>query len=80
MTTFPILQALLSDIVLVNDDEILEAVRFALLRKKIVLEPTGALPLAAVLQNRIPSGLRRVGVIASGGNIDPGLLTRLFDA
>ncbi len=77
--TFPIMQQLLSDIVLVDDVEILEAVRFALLRMKIVAEPTGAVPIAAVMQNRIPANLKRVGIIVSGGNIDPGVLAKLFD-
>lgn len=67
--TFPILRALLNDIVLVNDAEILDAVRFALTRLKIVVEPTGAVPIAAVMQNRIPANCRRVGIIVSGGNI-----------
>lgn len=72
--TFAIMRQLVDDVVLVNDAEILDAVRFLLLRMKIVVEPTGAVPVAAVMQNRIPVGARRVGVIASGGNIDPGLL------
>lgn len=75
--TFAIMRQLVDDVVLVNDAEILEAVRFLLLRMKIVVEPTGAVPVAAVMQNRIPAGLRRIGVIASGGNIDPGLLSSL---
>jgi threonine dehydratase len=67
--TFAIMRELLSDIVLVNDDEIIEALRFVLPRMKIVVEPTGAVPIAAVMQNRIPASSRRVGVIVSGGNI-----------
>jgi threonine dehydratase len=72
--TFPIMRALLSDIVIVGDDEILDAVRFALTRMKIVVEPTGAVPIAAVMQNRIPASARRVGIIVSGGNISGELL------
>jgi threonine dehydratase len=75
--TFAIMRQLVDDVVLVNDTEILDAVRFLLLRMKIVVEPTGAVPVAAVMQNRIPAGLQRVGVIASGGNIDPVLLSSL---
>ncbi len=74
--TFAIMRELVDDIVLVSDAEILEAVRFALLRMKIVVEPTGAVPIAAVMHNRIPANARRVGVIVSGGNLDPGLLKR----
>ncbi|MEW5720784.1 MAG: threo-3-hydroxy-L-aspartate ammonia-lyase [Chloroflexota bacterium] len=75
--TFPIMRALLSDVVLVNDDEILAAVRFALARMKIVVEPTGAVPIAAVMQNRIPTNLKRVGIIVSGGNISEELLSSI---
>lgn len=72
--TFAIMRELLTDIVLVSDAEIMDAVRFAMLRLKLVVEPTGAVPLAAVLQNRIPAGAHRVGVILSGGNISLDLL------
>ena len=75
--TFPILRALLNDIVLVNDTEILDAVRFALTRLKIVVEPTGAVPIAAVMQNRLPTTCRRVGIIVSGGNISDQVLHAL---
>jgi threo-3-hydroxy-L-aspartate ammonia-lyase len=73
--TFPIMQALLREIVLVSDDEIVEAARFALTRMKIVVEATGAVPIAAVMQNRIPAAARRVGIIVSGGNISGELLS-----
>ena len=76
--TFPIVQRHVADVVLVSDEEILEAVRFALLRLKLVVEPSGAAPLAALLAGRLPAGIRRVGAILSGGNIDPLLLGRLW--
>ncbi len=76
--TFAIMCELVDDIVLVSDAQILEAVRFALLRMKMVVEPTGAVPIAAVMQNRLPASARRVGIIVSGGNLDPGLLNTLF--
>jgi threonine dehydratase len=75
--TFPINQRHLADVLLVSDDEILEAAAFCLQRLKLVVEPTGAVPLAAVLQGRLPASARRVGVILSGGNIDPPVLARL---
>ena len=75
--TFPIVQRHVEDIVTVSEEEILDAVRFALLRLKLVIEPSGAASLAAVLANRLPEAVRRVGVIISGGNIDPSLLARL---
>ncbi|MBI3913816.1 MAG: threo-3-hydroxy-L-aspartate ammonia-lyase [Chloroflexi bacterium] len=72
--TFAIMRELLSEIVLVSDAEILDAVRFVLTRMKLVVEPTGAVPIAAVMVNRIPRKLKRVGVIVSGGNIGAELL------
>jgi threonine dehydratase len=75
--TFAIMKELLTDIVLVNDAEIIDAVRFAIMRLKLVIEPTGAVPLAAILQNRIPQDAHRVGVIVSGGNISLDVLSQL---
>ncbi len=72
--TFAIMRALLSAIVIVSDDEIIAALRFVIPRMKIVVEPTGAVPLAALMQNRIPAEFKRVGVIVSGGNIGMELL------
>jgi threonine dehydratase len=66
--TFSVNQKLVDDIVLVTDDEIRAAMRFAFERLKIVLEPSGATSLAAVLQGGFTG---RVGVILSGGNISP---------
>jgi threo-3-hydroxy-L-aspartate ammonia-lyase len=76
--TFPLVRRHVADVLLVSDEEILEAVRFALLRLKLVLEPSGAAGLAAVLSGRLPEDARRVGVILCGGNIDPPLLARLW--
>ena len=77
--TFPILQANLTDILLVSDAEVRTAVRFLALRARVVVEPTGAVAAAAVLPGRlpIPAG-SRVGVLLSGGNIDPGLLIQIL--
>jgi threonine dehydratase len=73
--TFPILRANLTDILLVSDAEVRATVRFLALRARIVVEPTGAVPAAAVLAGRLPLARgARVGVILSGGNIDPELL------
>jgi threonine dehydratase len=72
--TFPVVQQEVEDVLLVSDEAILDAVRFALLRLKLVIEPSGAATLAAVMANRLPDDARRVGVIISGGNIDPALL------
>ena len=66
--TFPIVQQLVSQVVLVSDGELLDAMRFAFDRLKIVLEPSGACGLAALLAGRVDPG-ERCGVILSGGNV-----------
>ena len=76
--TFPLVQRHVEDILLVADDEILDAVRFALLRLKLVIEPSGAVTLAALLAGRLPPDIGRVGAIISGGNIDPPVLAGLW--
>ncbi|MEV7867735.1 threo-3-hydroxy-L-aspartate ammonia-lyase [Streptomyces sp. NPDC088124] len=68
--TFAVNRRLVDAIALVSDDEIRDAMRFAFERLKIVLEPSGATALAALLAGRIGNRRRRIGVIASGGNID----------
>jgi threonine dehydratase len=79
--TFPILKKLLTDILLVSDDEVRAAVRFLALRARIVVEPTGAVPAAAVLHKRLPLGPgARFGVVLSGGNIEPSMLIEILKA
>ncbi|GAA2792741.1 threonine ammonia-lyase [Crossiella cryophila] len=68
--TFSINRHLVDEVVLVSDDEIRAAMRFAFERLKIVLEPSGATPIAALLTGKL-AGARRVGAILSGGNIAP---------
>jgi threonine dehydratase len=68
--TFPILQRLAERILLVSDDEIRAAVKFLLLRLKLLVEPSGAAAAAALLFGKLPGGVRKVGVILSGGNVD----------
>jgi threonine dehydratase len=69
--TFSIIQALVNDIVTVGDAALVNAMRFFAERMKLVVEPTGALAAAAVFEGRMPVAGKRVGVIISGGNIDP---------
>jgi threonine dehydratase len=68
--TFSINRRLVDGICVVSDDEIREAMRFAFERLKMVVEPSGACTLAALLARRVENLPRRVGVIVSGGNID----------
>jgi threonine dehydratase len=68
--TFPILQKHLEKMLLVSEDEIRAAVRFLMMRLKIVVEPSGAVSAAAVLFKKLPPGVKRVGIVLSGGNVD----------
>ena len=72
----PVLQQNAEDVLTVSEDEIVEAMRFLLFRLKILVEPTGAVAAAAVLFNRLPADIQRVGVVLSGGNVDPEALAR----
>ncbi|MET9666596.1 pyridoxal-phosphate dependent enzyme [Streptomyces sp. NPDC006475] len=67
--TFSVNRRLVDGIALVSDDEICEAMRFAFERLKIVLEPSGATALAALLAGAVDRLPGRVGLILSGGNI-----------
>jgi len=69
--TFPIVLARVHDMVTVSDQQLLAAMLYVLERMKIVVEPTGALGIAALFERKVdvPPGAR-VGVILSGGNVD----------
>ena len=68
--TFPVIQALVSDVVTVSDDALRRAMRFFAGRMKLVVEPTGCLAAAAAFESAVEVQQRRVGVIVSGGNVD----------
>lgn len=67
----PILRALVRDIVTVSDDQLRTQMRFFMERMKIVVEPTGCLGAAAAMQHAIDLKGKRVGIILTGGNVDP---------
>jgi threonine dehydratase len=69
--TFPLVLEYVHDMVTVDDRELLAAMLYAWERMKVVIEPTGALGLAGLLERRgeVPAG-SRVGVVFSGGNVD----------
>ncbi|MFI6656591.1 pyridoxal-phosphate dependent enzyme [Streptomyces sp. NPDC050523] len=75
--TFSVNRRLVDGIALVSDDEIRDAMRFAFERLKIVIEPSGATPLAALLAGRVEGLPPRIGVIVSGGNVDADRFARL---
>ena len=72
--TFPILKRLVEQVILVSEHEIKETVKFLLSRLKILVEPSGAVPAAAVLFRKLPPGIRSIGAVLSGGNMDLDLL------
>jgi len=68
--TFPILQEHVEQIALISEDEIRATVRFLLERLKIVVEPSGAVGVAAALFGKLPGDVGTVGIVISGGNVD----------
>ena len=76
--TFPVIQEHVESILLVSEREIRETMRFLLLRMKILVEPSGAVSAAALLFRKFPPELKRIGVILSGGNMDPDLLSEIL--
>jgi threo-3-hydroxy-L-aspartate ammonia-lyase len=68
--TWPVIRALVDDIVTVSDAEIVEAMRLLFERVKVVAEPSGATALAALLAGRVELRAGTVGVVISGGNVD----------
>jgi threonine dehydratase len=68
--TFPVIRELVRDVVTVSDAQLVRTMRFFAERMKLVVEPTGCLGAAAVLEGARPVQGKRIGVIVSGGNID----------
>ena len=75
--TFAVVQSLVEDILLVTEEEIKQAIKFLLTRMKILVEPSGAVSAAALLERKLPADVRKIGVILSGGNVDYELLAEL---
>jgi threo-3-hydroxy-L-aspartate ammonia-lyase len=76
--TFPIVQQLADDVLTVSDEEIIATLRFILFRMKLLVETSGVAAAAAVMFRKLPADTRRVGVVLSGGNIDPDLLREII--
>jgi threonine dehydratase len=68
--TFALVREHVDDMVTVSDDDLVHAMRFVWERMKLVVEPTGALGLAAAMRGKVELAGGRVGVIVSGGNVD----------
>eukprot|EP00249_Psilotum_nudum_P014353 c24780_g1_i1 orf=242-1285(-) len=81
--TWPVVRDLVDEVITVDDNEIVEAMMMCYERLKVVVEPSGAVGLAAVLSEQFRSGARavkcqHVGIVLSGGNIDLGNLFEKF--
>jgi threonine dehydratase len=76
--TFPIIQRHAKGVVLVSERDVREAMIFLMTRLKLVVEPTGAVGVAAVLKRRIPLNGRTAVVVLSGGNVDPTAYARIL--
>jgi threonine dehydratase len=73
--TFRIIQKEVDEIITVSEMEIIEAMKFLWERMKIVVEPSGAVPLAVIFSKKLNVEGKKVGIILSGGNVD---LTEFF--
>jgi threonine dehydratase len=76
--TFPLVRRHVHDMVTVSDAALVRAMAFLWERLKLVVEPTGALAAAALLEGVVAAPGARVGVILSGGNVDLRQAARLF--
>jgi threonine dehydratase len=76
--TLAVNRRLVDHIVVVSDEEILSAMRFLFERLKLVVEPSGAVGVAALLAGKIDVADRRVGVVVSGGNVGVDRLVELL--
>jgi len=72
--TFEIIKQEVNDVLVVNEEEIIAAMQLMWERMKIVTEPSGAVPLAALLRNKARFQGKKIGIIISGGNVDLGKL------
>lgn len=68
--TFPIIKELVSEIILVEEEEIISSMKFIWERMKIIIEPSSAVACATILKNKEIFKGKKVGVIISGGNVD----------
>jgi threonine dehydratase len=71
---FAIISEKVDDIVTVSEEKIVEAMRMIWERMKIIIEPSSAVPLAAILEGKIDIHNKKTGIILSGGNLDLGKL------
>lgn len=76
--TFPLIREMVKEIIVVSDKEIVDAMKLIWERLKIIVEPSCAVPFAAVLKNKARFKDQKVGIILSGGNVDLARAFKLF--
>jgi threonine dehydratase len=76
--TWPVISALVDEVVTVSDDQIVEAMGFVFERMKLVVEPSGACALAALTSGAVRLPEQRVGVVVSGGNVGADVFAALM--
>jgi threonine dehydratase len=76
--TFPIVQEHVKEVITVSDQEITAAMRLLWDNLKVIVEPSGAVPFAAILKTKEKFSGKRVGIIISGGNVDLAWAAKLF--
>ena len=77
--TFPLVLEYVDDMKTVTEEAIIQAVQFLFYRMKLVVEPSGALGVAALMSGAVSPG-KRVGVVLSGGNIDAATMTTILSS
>lgn len=77
--TFPVVQRYVDDILLVSEEEIRNAMVLLLERAKLLVEPSGAVPAAALLYGKVPLKGKRVVALLSGGNVDLAALCKWIE-
>jgi len=75
--TFPMTQKYVDDLVLVSEDEIAQAMFYALDRHHLVVEGSGAVGISALLSGKVPNAGKNVALVISGSNVDVSLLTKI---
>ena len=76
--TFAINEKTLAGVLTVTDAQVKTAMRFAFERLKLVVEPGGSVGLAAALAGKLDLKDKRVGIVLSGGNVDPGQFAQIL--
>ena len=76
--TFSVIREHVEDVLTVSEEQIVEAMRLIWHRMKIIIEPSSAVPVAALLANQSKFAGQRVGIFLTGGNVDLDKIATLF--